>query len=1677
MAAAPVVGHAVSGPWVALALLLDVTAALEVLADVTAALELLADVTAALELLADVTAALEPALEALLDVTAAPTLLPGAEDPTEDPPAEDDGTASPASGGGVLDVGQPARHSTSNGKSPGTLDFLVMGDADGTRAAFHRASAQATPVLPGWRILSPFFAWTGGRMSPLLSRSVWFRVQTMSFERCGLSRLGFGVVALVALLGCKPPTTTTVPTQGVTAATHQWFPIVQQAGIPHALERVVSGGGTIQCSSCHEASRPTFKEFTCVGCHEHSQLGSNGLIGMDELHRGKQGYAYDSASCLRCHPQGESGEIARADHDRYFPIDTATSHGFLACAECHNGNSRQTVTCVGCHRDNNNDTFEDHATAPMQITHGSDMTPLGYKWESPACLSCHPRSQDPGLLNHEAEFPIAAGTIHGTAQTSCRDCHTSRQDHTQLDCLSCHNQVDDGTGLRDVHGQARMGETHTADTPNGPVPLVGYNYESRTCYLCHQSSQVPGQVQHETFFPIGMGTTHALDTDVDDDLTDNIPAVRVSCTTCHQDPSNSANVTCTQCHAHNQAASQTTHQNIPDYAWDSPRCVFCHFGGQVRIDHTFFPTQAGSVHALDDSATPALDGLSCSECHTSPTDRRAVACVDCHRDSNNDSFVDHGQEPMLAAHGADMGALGYAWNSTACLTCHDQSQVPGLLDHEGEFPTAPGTVHGDAPTSCVDCHTTRADHTQIDCISCHQQEPNGTREIHSEARLAEKHAQGMLPGYAWESRACYTCHQASEIPGVIQHEALFPIGVGTVHELNKAIDDDPNDAFPAEVVTCQSCHQDPTTQSNVTCTSCHAHAQAVMQPTHGSFPDYQWNSQQCLFCHAGGQTRLNHTFFPTGAGTPHAADDPATPLEDGLTCRECHTSNTDRRAVTCTTCHRDSNGDGVEDHAVSPMLAVHGTDMAALGYSWTSSACFNCHNQAQVPGTMNHDPAFPTGVGTVHGDAAITCADCHTSRTDHRLLQCITCHTPVDDQTGAGPRDVHGDVRMAEKHDMGLMPGYAWESRSCFACHQRSQVPGEMEHDAFFPIGAGAVHELGAAVDDDPLDAVPAVTVECITCHQDPLNQRNVTCTDCHAHEQAVMQPTHGTFPDYLWDSTSCVFCHLGGAKNINHTFFPVEPGQSHVLDNAATPLVEGLSCSDCHASQLDRRQLACTGCHTGNHSAATSTADHGAEMSRHGYAFDSGACFGCHPTSQVPGLFDHEPIYPLLPPSGAGQHQGLQCTECHSNKADRVNSLTCTACHTPVSASDTREVHGQPYMGEVHAGFMGYVWSPRVCISCHTDGTVNSALQNIDHTWFPVDTGTTHALTAKGGTMDCAECHTTPGDFQVATIGCVTCHDQTGGQDTHGQTRMNTTHAGVSGYQWASPECVACHPQGQPAGNFDHTRFPIATGSAHQMVSCSECHNGTGPKTDVNQLLCAQCHTATVNTNPTVAQIHNGIPDYMATSPACFNCHPNSEPVGPMDHTAFFPIAAGSAHASAAYMAEVNAGQTSCSACHASRVDRTQNLCFECHQNNGIPTTVLPSLATSHPTNRIRDVYTNSPMCKACHADSQVQRLAQHSAFSSSHEGSKCLECHSNLTACLANTACANATGQDNAKNNLVLTAYRTDKPWGVDFNQYACLKCHKHSRSREEQRHQGETRNGFTFRSYANPGCANCH
>ncbi len=61
--------------------------------------------------------------------------------------------------------------------------------------------------------------------------------------------------------------------------------------------RISSGahrGKWASCATCHTAPGD-YRVFNCLSCHEHSQAA------MDDKHRGRTGYAYDSQRCYSCH--------------------------------------------------------------------------------------------------------------------------------------------------------------------------------------------------------------------------------------------------------------------------------------------------------------------------------------------------------------------------------------------------------------------------------------------------------------------------------------------------------------------------------------------------------------------------------------------------------------------------------------------------------------------------------------------------------------------------------------------------------------------------------------------------------------------------------------------------------------------------------------------------------------------------------------------------------------------------------------------------------------------------------------------------------------------------------------------------------------------------------------------------------------------------------------------------------------------------------------------------------------------------------------------------------------------------------------------------------------------------------------------------------------------------------
>jgi hypothetical protein len=68
---------------------------------------------------------------------------------------------------------------------------------------------------------------------------------------------------------------------------HTWFPITSGR---HAGR---------QCIECHQDPN-NYKVFQCTtACHPRSK--------MDDEHRGRAGYRYESAACYSCHPTGRAG--------------------------------------------------------------------------------------------------------------------------------------------------------------------------------------------------------------------------------------------------------------------------------------------------------------------------------------------------------------------------------------------------------------------------------------------------------------------------------------------------------------------------------------------------------------------------------------------------------------------------------------------------------------------------------------------------------------------------------------------------------------------------------------------------------------------------------------------------------------------------------------------------------------------------------------------------------------------------------------------------------------------------------------------------------------------------------------------------------------------------------------------------------------------------------------------------------------------------------------------------------------------------------------------------------------------------------------------------------------------------------------------------------------------------
>ena len=223
-------------------------------------------------------------------------------------------------------------------------------------------------------------------------------------------------------------------------------------------------------------------------------------------------------------------------------------------------------------------------------------------------------------------------------------------------------------------------------------------------------------------------------------------------------------------------------------------------------------------------------------------------------------------------------------------------------------------------------------------------------------------------------------------------------------------------------------------------------------------------------------------------------------------------------------------------------------------------------------------------------------------------------------------------------------------------------------------------------------------------------------------------------------------------------------------------------------------------------------------------------SCDRCHiPTAWRGAAFNHN-TFPLT-----GQHRTADCSECHVNNVYVGTPRECVDCHRQEYLDTTDP-------GHVASGF------PEDCQQCHTTSGWGGAFFN--HSTYP--------LTGRHATADCAQCHVnnvyagTPRD-------CVECHRQ----EYLNTNDPNHVSAGF-------PEtCQQCHNTSDwDDASFNHT-FPINSGD-HRNFDCMECH-----QTPSNYLMvsCTHCHD---HRQSEMDDEHDDVSNYVWSSPACVNCHPD---------------------------------------------------------------------------------------------------------------------------------------------------------------------------------------------------------
>lgn len=285
-----------------------------------------------------------------------------------------------------------------------------------------------------------------------------------------------------------------------------------------------------------------------------------------------------------------------------------------------------------------------------------------------------------------------------------------------------------------------------------------------------------------------------------------------------------------------------------------------------------------------------------------------------------------------------------------------------------------------------------------------------------------------------------------------------------------------------------------------------------------------------------------------------------------------------------------------------------------------------------------------------------------------------------------------------------------------------------------------------------------SIANDCAACHQGNYNNTPNTCNGCHADDfNQTTDPNHSV----QQFSTNCTTCHTETAwvpSTFDHnSIYPFTGAHIAIADD----------CNACHHGDYSNTPNTCNGCHSADY-VQTANPNH----SSLNLSTDCATCHTTDPGWSPAAFLIHDDFYVL---NGAHIQIANDCAACHNGNYINTPN-TCFGCHTADFNQTTDPNHAQLNFSTD-------------CTTCHTESAWTPSTFDHDVQNFPIYSGK-HA----GLWTSCTECHTNPSNYQEYT--CITCHIN---------PETNDHHVGIAGYNYSSPACFACHPNGSADDAFDH--------------------------------------------------------------------------------------------------------------------------------------------------------------------------------------------------------------------------------------------------------------------------------